>query len=322
MMNAPLKSSQIVEIERLGLAWHEEAQYDYSAVDMNKRVQVRATEHYAPPTQVAQYAVQMGETQFPPILVTRNGFLIDGNTRKLAKEKRKEKFGAAIVIDADYGKNDKTDALIRALAATLNQQGGQRLTPHEMKAVGRDLIAIGWKPEQIARATGLKTSLITQLRKELDAETKFAKIGFKHGDKLQPAIKRLFGSKETTILNDVPYQKLLELALDANLNVTEVRELVKAMREIGSDAGMITFIDGKRDEMSDRIRDHHLSGNGKAPVSAQLRRHLGFILNQKDDIASLVELVPAAMDDHLTMVSLAIEILEQVKVSQEKRINA
>jgi hypothetical protein len=321
MLTVTPKSSAEVEIERLSLNHHTEPQYDLSLLSTDRRVQVRDTEHYAPKAQVSQYAIQMGEVQFPPIIVSRNNWLVDGNTREEAKKMRKEKFTPAIVIDADYGKDPKTDAKFHALAATMNQTGGQRLTPVEAKNVTRTLVEQGWKTDQIGRAVGVKPSQVSNVRREVAAEEKFAKVGFKDMKKLGGPLTRAFGDANITSLNDIPYKNLAELARDANLNVTEVREHATEMKKTGSDAGMITYIDAKRAEMEERIKEHALIGNGKPPASSQLRRHLGFVNAHASNPNALVERSVAAMADHLKAVEDAIAVLQAVSVLQEAAIN-
>jgi hypothetical protein len=322
MLTVTPKSSAVLEIERLGFDWHEEAQFDLALLSKDRRVQVREVEHYAPKAQVAQYAVQMGQTPFPPIIVSKNNWLVDGNTREEARVMRKEKYTAAIIIDADFtGKGGKVDARFHALAATLNQTGGQRLTPAEAKAAAKKILSVeGWKPEQISRAVGIKGSLVSQVKRELAAEGKFAKVGF--NGKLSPVVVRAFGSDLLTGLNDVPFKKLAELAVDANLGAKEVTDIAKEMKATGSDAGMIGHVDAKRAEMVERIKEHALLGNGKPAPSSMLRRSLGMVVKYLATPSSLVEYSPAAMQDHFNAVKAAVDVLQRVLELQEEAINA
>jgi hypothetical protein len=315
------KSSAVVEIERLGFKWQDEPQFELGKLSTDRRVQVRESEHYAPKAQVAQYAVQMKETVFPPIIVTANDWLVDGNTRVGGYEVNKVKFGHALVLDVEYGKSAKVDADLHALAATLNQQGGQRLTPAEARSVAVTLVERGWKNDAIGRATGVKHGVVNNIRREIAAHEKFAKVGFKDAKKLGPSALRTFGMEPQISLNDVPFKKLVELSVDANLGPAEVRELAGEMKKTGSDAGMITFIDNKRAEMSERIREHGLMGNGKPPASSQLRRHLGYINAHAAIPSVLVERSPAAMEEHLRACQEAVQVLTTVITAQEKLIN-
>lgn len=322
LTNTP-KSSAVVEIERLGFNWSEDAQFDTEQLDAKSRVQVRESDHYSPKASVSQYAIQMSQTQFPPIVVSKNNVLIDGTTRVEARKLRKEKFSPAIIVDAEFGKNAKTDARLHALAATLNQTGGNRLTPAEAKAAAKKILAGGetWRPEQISRAVGIQSSTISQVKREMAAEAKFAKVGFTDADKLSPPVIRAFGNADVVSLNDVPYKNLCDLALNANLGAKEITGLAKEMRATASDAGMIAHVTTKRSEMEVRIKEHALLGNGKPAPSSTLRRMLGFVTKYEATPSALVEHSPAAMQEHQNAVWKAIEILKAVHKLQQDAID-
>lgn len=308
----------IAEIERLGFQWYEEAQFDLSRVSKDRRIQVRDADHYSPRANVAQYAVQMREQPFWPIVATSNDWLADGNTRAEAEQLNKSKFTPAIIIEAEYGKNAKTDAKLKALAATLNQQNGERLTTAEIKAVGRELVQNGWKPDEIARTIGLKASAVTQIKRELAAQAKLAKVGFKDADKLSASVMRVLGMDPAIGLNDVPFKAMSELVVDANLQPKEIRELADEMRKVGSDTGQIDLVAQRRGEMEERINDHRIMGNGKPAISSQLRRALGLILKYEDNPSVLVEKADRARDEHLRAIRKAIAVLEAVEREQEE----
>ena len=105
----PSKSNAEVEIERVGFVYTEEAQYDLTGLNEAKRVQVRDLAHYAPKENVGRYAVQMSQSAFPPIVVTKDGYLIDGNTRVAARRVRKEMFTPAFVVDVDFTRPRRTE---------------------------------------------------------------------------------------------------------------------------------------------------------------------------------------------------------------------
>ena len=306
------KSTVQLEIERMGYTWVEDSQYDLSLLSTDRRVQVRESEHYSPKAQVDQYAVQMKEVKFPPIVITRNNVVVDGNTRLGAQHKNKLKLGAVIIIDVEYGKNAKDDNQLHALAATFNQIGGQRLTPSESREAAKPMIALGWKAERIARALGVPASGVNAIRREIDARAKFAKVMFTEGDKLPVNIQRIFGSQEVTVINDIPYKGLVQLTLDAGLAGAEVRELVKEMKAIGSDSGAMEHIAAKRAEWEDRIREKLVTGSGHPAASGILRRNFGFARKYKDNPSVLVERVPAVMMNHLEVCRDVLCILQAV----------
>ena len=314
-----------VEIDRLGFKFDEVAQYDLDQLSRDRRVQVRETGHYAPKESVARYAVQMSHTPFPPIVVTRDRWIVDGNTRVGASLYRKEKFFPALVIDASYGgATQKVQDELLALAATLNAQNGVPLTGKETRVVVRRFIALGWLNEQIGRAIGVKASTVTAVRKEIEAERKLEKVGLAtNGDKdsIKGAALRALGAKDVLALNDVPFKTLAELARDADFNAKEIIDTAKEAKVAGSDSAAMAKLEDLRAEMRDRIQQKKLTGVGKPPLSRQVRQHLGNVLKFEGREQELLETDPEVAAKHIDAIEKTIEILTKV-LSMQRRPTA
>lgn len=309
-----IKDKVLVEIERLNFDYHEVSQYDLANLSTERRVQVREINHYAPRENVDQYAIQMGESVFPPVVVTNDGWIIDGNTRVGARLKRKEKFTPAIIVDVDWAAaNPKQRDMLYALAATLNAQGGQRLTSKETRSIAERLINLGWKSEQIGRAIGLKSSGVTAVKQELEAVAKLNRVGLDFNGAAKGASLRALGNKDVVSLNDVPFKELAELAVDAGFNAGEIRSAAKTAKEAGSDEGALTHIRTLRMENNDRIAEHKLTGHGKPPMSRQLRQHLGFVTKFSSREQELLETDSAVSAQHVDVLDKAIAVLNEVR---------
>lgn len=312
----------VVEIERLGFSYTEVAQYDLTQLmsvakgeDGYGRVQVREVGHYAPKESVERYAVQMNHVEFPPIVVTRDRWIVDGNTRVRAKLYRKEKFFPALVLDTTYeGASQRRQDELHALAATLNAQNGVPLTAKETRSVVRTFISLGWLNEQIGRAIGVKASTVTQVRKEIDAERKLEKVGLVggDGDAIRGAALRALGAKDVLALNDVPFKMLAELARDADLNAKEIIDTAKVSKEAGSDKLAMDKLRDLRAEMRDRIQQKTLTGVGKPPVSRQVRQHLGNVVKYEGREDELLETDPDVSAKHIAALEKAIAVLTKV----------
>jgi hypothetical protein len=309
-------SEAIVEIERLNFRYHEVAQYDLTQLSTDRRVQVRETKHYAPQETVGQYAIQMGRKPFPPIVVTSDGWIVDGNTRVDARKVRKEGFCTAIVLDVKY--IDTTDAkrdLLHALAATLNQQGSLRLTSKEVRNVAERLVRLGWKSEEIGRAIGLQSSGVTAVKREIDAVAKLKKVGLDDVE-TRAASLRALGNATVVSLNDLPFKELAELAVDAGFNATEITTTAKAVKESGSDEAGIEMIHALRKENGDRIAEHKLTGSGKPALARQLRQRLGFITKFAGRERELLETNPEAKAAYVEALEQAIAVLGEALQQQ------
>src|SRR5262252_1555743 len=86
----------------LGLKPKLEADFDLTRIDPNERVQIRIDKNNAPKEMVTRFASQMTFSKFPPIVVTRDPKIVDGNTRYRARVERGERYAAALVIPVDY----------------------------------------------------------------------------------------------------------------------------------------------------------------------------------------------------------------------------
>jgi hypothetical protein len=307
------KPTAIVEIERLGFKYSEAAQFDLSKLDYKRRVQVREVAHYVPKESVERYAVMMGESQFPAIVLTSDEWIIDGNTRVAAAQKRGSKFFPAIVLDVEWATapSKQQDELV-ALAATLNANAGVPLTAKEIRSVAAKFIALGWKADQIARAIGLKPSGVTAVKKEVNAVEKLTHVGMGSNGELRGASLRALGSEAAISLNDAPYKGLATLAADAGFNASEITTTAKNLREAGADATAIKRLDDLRTEMGDRIREHELTGGAKPPLSRQLRQHLGFVTKFVGREQELIETDPKVSGTHIEALTNAADVIAAV----------
>jgi hypothetical protein len=307
----------VAEIERLGFKWVEDSQFDLSKVSVDRRIQVREPKHYAPRDAVERYSIQMGHSKFPPIVMTSDNWIVDGNTRVGAALGRGNKFFPAVILDVNFGDaTPKRQNELHALAATLNAQNGVPLTAKEVREVTVRFIALEWKAEQIARAVGVKLSGVTAIKKEIEAAARLRKVGLDPNGAMRGASLRALGTKEALGLNDLPYKELAKLAADAGLNATEIVTAAKQARSAGSDTGAADSLTGLRTEMNSRIRDKALTGRGKPPVSRQLRQHLGFVTKFVGRETDLVETDTTVKPMHVETIQNAINVLAAVLEAQ------
>lgn len=311
------KSTAVIEIERLGFKYEEVADYDLTQLSPERRVQVREPLHYAPKDAVERYMIQMGETSFPPIIVTNDAWIVDGNTRVGAKLRRKEKFFPAFVIEVSWtGATEKQRNDLYILAATMNAMAGQPLTSKEVRQAAARFIERGYKAEEIARAIGLKPASVSAVRKEIEAEKKLERVGLGSNGEMKGASLRALGNSKVLDLNDVPYKELATLAADAGLNASEIVSTAKAAKETGSDAAQVELIQKERVELGDRIREHGLTGAGKPPVSRQLRQHLGFVNKFAGREQELIETDPKVTASHAEAIKNALGVLNALYEAQ------
>lgn len=308
---------EIEQVEAHGFRYTLEPQYDVSSLTTDRGVQVRF-EEVAPIEKVKQMAAQMGDAEFPAIVITRDRFIVDGNTRVRALHTRDQKFFPAIVLDVEWEKaTEAKRELVSALGAVLNSNAGIGLSSKEQYAAVRHFIRLDYTIEKTCAALGVERGMITKVRQEMEAEAKMGRSGFDHKAVKAAATLRALGSPVATALNDQPYRQMAELAVDAGLNAKEVRELAKGAKETGSDAAAVAKIAETRQEMSDRIAAVKRTGSIKPTAAATLRRALGLIAKWEGCEVEVVEREAESVRKHLDAIAGAIAVLQAVLKAQE-----
>lgn len=307
------KTAAEIEIERLGFNYHLDPEFDLSRLHHERRVQSRAPGHFAPKEQVERYAAQMGETVFPPIIVTGDDWIVDGNTRVGARAKRRDGLTAAYVLELDYANGTEEQRReVYALAVTMNQMNGNPLDPNEARTAAVELLKLGWRAEQISRSTGLPVSTVNRVRRETDAKNRLVRVGLS-GDKKPTSVLNALAGQDVMTLNDRPYRELAQFAFDAGLGSREITALGRQAKATGSDDAGVRLIELEREEQADRIRQYSLTGNGNPPVARQLRQHIGFVNKYVDRESELVELDTSLIPKQIEALDTAIDVLTEAR---------
>lgn len=306
---------QVAELELQGFKYAEVAQFDLDRLALDRRIQVRETRNLSPQSLVQQYSIQLKQSVFPPIIVSADDWIADGNTRIRAARLAKLRFFPAIVIRENYGDASPKDQLrFEVLAATLNNQSGQRQSPKELRELVQKLVAENYRVEQIARIAAAKSSLINQVRYEVAAHDRLAHVGLQNGSVRAMGVSlRALGRPIVVALNDAPFKAIAELTMDAGLNAREIFDFAKQVKSTGSDASGLKLLAELREEFSDRIAKHRReAGPSKPPEARMLRQHLGFIHKFESEAGALVETNPSSVQAHSAAIERAVAILQHV----------
>lgn len=317
----PEAARVITEIERLGLKYDYVPHYDITGLDPERRVQVRESDHYAPESLVKQYREALkGGATFPPGVISADAYLIDFNTRLRALLKNGATHYQVLIVRSTYeGASPETAAKLKALAATLNQQGGQRLSNSEAREAGKFLVSLGWQPAQIARALGLSTTVASKLKKEDAALKRMAALGV-----VPPNVEHLaaLGMPLMLSLNNEPYKRLVLLKVDADLSQREMMAIAHEVAKAGSDEDAINLLVKYRAENEERIRDAALTGEGKPTQLSLFRRALGGLMSfDGTPIEKLVDDDEERAKIYLDTLSQAMGLLEDIAAAQREALS-
>jgi hypothetical protein len=308
-------------LDEFQMKFTEVSQFKLDQLDTDRRLQGRDTlvdGEWAPTETVKQFAEQMGYTPFDAIIVTSDGWLIDGNTRVGARLRRKEGFHPAYVLEIAHETADESTLhRLNMIAAELNVWG-KAYTLNERRKACRHYLAEGFTYDQIGQRLGLSRSQVSQVRAEADAEQRMTDVGIAWDNgrgELSIVAKRALGRASALTLHDQPYEDLVELALDADLKSNEIDKLVVQLAEAGSDQEQVDKIATVRVENADRIREVGFTGRGRPSLPNQLRQHLGFVMKYAGE--RYVERNLDAAQNHLACLEASYAILGDAITAQK-----
>lgn len=299
----------------LGVTPKYEEDYDLTKLLDQDRLQVRVEANVAPSFMVNRMAHQMAQSKFPPIIVTADDKLVDGNTRRRANRKRDNRFFPAWVIPISYtDAEEKLRERLVFLGRLLNNSNGQPLGHAEQHAMARGAIDLGMNNAQITGTVGISAAVVRNVRREMRGERAVQRVG------IDPATldsKALGAVGEFEGIHDEPLREIVTLAKDAKLGVREIKTVGVDVARAGSDETAVRIVKQVRESSAQRINDVASGAAGKPPAARLLRQRLGFITQR--DPAVMVETNASEMRGHLEQVEQSIGILQEVARLQEAK---
>jgi hypothetical protein len=311
-------------VEKLGFNdWQFEYEYP-TPTDVRRRVQVRDDKHYAPAEAITTMVAAMKRgDDIPPIVVTEDGYIVDGNTRVRAAQRAEFPHTRAIVLNEKWeGASEGVRRRLTVLGAGANARNGRGIDRDEIRNAVL-VIAPGqnYTATRIAALMGVTERMVNDVLAEHRARERAEKAGI-HVNGSLPAsqLRRLGGASDK--LNTAPYVELVKLTQDAGLTVSELSGLIAKVRGADSDEAALKLLADERAARREQIQEFTASQKARPSEAAKLRQRLGFILDFEANPVRLVERSPNFGRQHLDVVAKAIEILERVRDEQVGALNA
>lgn len=291
------------------------AEYDLGR--LKERVQVREEKHVAPSTRVQEYAARMKSEPVPPILVTLDDYIVDGNTRIGAAKKNKRGFLPAVVLAVSWETaTGKEKMRVLALGAKANRHG-EPLDKREKREIVSEAVKQGWTQDVIGMMVGVTPAVVAQIQDEVRAVEKLERVGISPNGTGAASLRAL---GKIASMNDEPFRQIVLLATDAGLNSTEIKDLAKRAKEANSDQGALAVINADREQSAERIAEKKLTGAGKPPLARQLRQHLGFLQRNGENAERLVERSEIYAAEHLAALRVAQNLLTELIEEQKQYV--
>jgi hypothetical protein len=305
-----------VELMGFHFRFHE----DYSLWDTGKHLQVRDDEELAPARTVKEYAEQMkAGDQFPPAILTADGYLVDGATREEAARRIGKSTFPAFILDEVFYENapEPLQERLVTLAAMMNITHGNRLSDSSKMRVIEyiaQLKGADATPDDIARQLHISKSYVANILWAKKAQERAADLGVSLESARPLSMTHLarLGSAAGRINNE-PWAALARLVVTGMLSTTEQLQITRRLNECDTDDQRMKLIEGES-----RSRHFVTQGvNRRPPLAAQLRQHLGFVL--KNEPGQMVEVgSQGAGEDQYKLVVSAITMLQQVAARQNE----
>lgn len=307
----PYAQAYVARIRAFGFGWAFAE--EHPLVPTGKRIQVRDIAYLAPPKEVARYeqALRKGD-QMPPVIVTADGYLVDGATRTEAARKVGWTHYPAFRLDVAFEKATAPQRReLVALGAGFNLTHGRGMNTANIARIITEVVEDDDSPKDIARKLHIPESTANTLMNAARARRQADRLGVELTGVLTNSHLRIFGAKHRQYTEPV-WAEFLSLAQDAKLTIAAIMDLSRRLDATGTERGRMDLLDTERASLRDRIE----GGAVNPSKAAKLRRSLGYLIGQ--DPESLAEQEPRASNAHVTTLREAARQLANVIEAQER----
>jgi hypothetical protein len=315
----PYAAETVQRVKALGFGWRFVEAYPLA----DKRVQVRNIESLAPPGEVSRYAQSLRRgDQMPPVIVTTDKWLVDGNTRTEAA--RKLGWGAfpTIIIEVTYDSApDSVRRQVKILGGGFNNTHGRAMNARNLAELIEQLTRDEEKPSELAKELHLPSSMTATFVNAVKATRRANTLGVNVTGVLSNSHLKLFGGKSERYTSPV-FAAMFNLVQDARLTIPQTTDLMKRVDRTETEAERMKLLREARDNNAEAIRMFRGQSETihRSPSrSGKLRQYLGYLVNTDAD--KLVEQNSAEGAHHLVYLQDAREKLDKV-ISEQMLVNA
>jgi hypothetical protein len=297
----------------LGVDAEFEPHYDRLKIPTDTRVQSRIDKNNAPTSMVNRYANQMGEFDFPPIIVTKDAITVDGNTRVKAHAKRGDRYIPALVVPIAWeGADDATQRKLLYISELINNMNGLPLDDGERRKMAYTMIEEGAPDEDIVGKVGLTLASVRGLREKHKASQRLQQVGIDPKGPISE-ILRAFGKSNPQALDDTSFRDVAQLAVDAGLKANEVNSLATSLAQTGSPELRQERLTRERQSRETQISARR-TGQANPQLANQLRKKLQILFEHP--LTVFLEHDPEKIQEHVEILAKAEEILGNVRAAQ------
>lgn len=256
----------------LGIKFEYIPEFPTAKLVSDPTTQVRREENRAPKPEVERYHKLLAAgAEFPPIVVTKTGKVIDGNTRWGAYDKTRR-----TVIPA-YRCEVTAANVAKLIGVELNAVHGKRMEKAELidwMANGN-----GSVPMEVAqRLTGWSPKTVRRVKEALKFNERAKKLNVKPVTVLPEAAREAL----MKVTDAEAFRAMTSLVDDAGLTSGEINEMAKEVNDLSSvnTADALARIEAARQDRSQQIEERRAGLRASTPMYRQIALHLGWAIKQ------------------------------------------
>jgi hypothetical protein len=223
---------------------------------------------------------------FPPIIITRDGYPVDGNTRLKAYLELGVKTITVFRLHVDFA--TATDAQLRdleELGTGMNGKNGEGMNKGNIERLVMRWYTPGDTPRTLAAKIHFPEASVRRIFKIQEGRRWLARIGVADEDsRLKGGHYELFSGWNEK-MTDVILANVATLARDAKFTIPETAALGQRVIELTSEVAKLDLL-----ESENRANEERKAGvSGKPSPAGQFRQALGHITAWKDNPTGGVE---------------------------------
>jgi hypothetical protein len=310
------------QIEALGFKWKFDWEYPVPSPETTRRVQIRDETHVGQKSEVSQYAEAMKRgDKFPPGVVTKDGRIVDFNTRSRAAHKLGWPTFPVFIIQEDFeGADELTRQRFRLLGAAFNTGGPKSLTRAELSDIIRDVAASpgDWDTNKVSEHLHVPRGTVNAIFAQYRAEKRAELLGVSFNGTVTSSARATLGQRSEK-LADKPFREITKLVQEAGMSTSDVADLCKRVIDVTTgDEDRLTLIQAEREARDQQIAGYKASGKRRPPLSSRVRTYAEFFVSHKDKVSELVDTNPNTRGDFLAMINEAHMVLSHLVTAQRE----
>ena len=295
---------------------------DNPLVGATKRLQVRDKSELAPAYEVSMYKQMLkAGKHLPPVYVTMDGWLVDGNTRTEAAIALGWVSYPALVIAVnwqDLSPDSEMRKKLLKLGGAQNQKHGRRMSAAAMAALIEQVTDDMSSPKMIATEMNISVSTATTVMNAAKVRRRAAELGIDIDRSLSNSHMKLLGGKLEKWTTPV-FEAILNLTQQAHLTIPDVDDVAKKVEALGTEQERLALLK----EIADQYRTTIRSGHRESPSKARrLKQTLGYLLSEANAPKTLTELDPDRGQDYRNYILRAELKLHEIRLAQEEIENS